>query len=55
MSGAPLIIPLVAFVLPLILVLAALVFDAAFVVWLVYGLLHDRARARWRRLLHRPV
>ena len=55
MVGALLIIPLVAFVIPLILVLGALVFDAAFVMWLAYGLLHDHAHARWSRLLHRPV
>lgn len=55
MSGVSLFIALVAFVIPILLVLGALFFDAAFLTWLVYVVWHDRARAGWRRLLHRPT
>ena len=55
MGGAPLIIPLVAFVTPLLLVLGAFLFDAAFITWIVYEVWHKRARVGWRRPLHRPV
>ena len=53
MGGAPLVIPLIAFAIPLLLVLGALVFDVGFFAWVMYDVWHVRARARWRRLLHR--
>ncbi len=53
MGAGPLVIPLVALVIPILLLLAALVFDALFISWVAYGAWHDRVRARMRRLLHR--
>lgn len=53
MGAGPLVIPLVALVIPILLLLAALVFDALFMAWVAYRAWHDRVRARRGRLLHR--
>lgn len=53
MDAALLVIPLVALVIPILLLLAALVFDVAFLTWIGYGVWHDRVHVRWGRLLHR--
>jgi hypothetical protein len=42
LGGAPIIIPLVALVIPILLLLAALVFDAVLILWVVYRVRHDR-------------
>jgi hypothetical protein len=44
MGGAPLIIPLVALVIPIALLLFAILFDAAVLVWAAYRTWHDRIR-----------
>lgn len=51
MSGA-FIIPLLALLFPIVLLLIALLFDAAFVSWAAYRLWHDRPQHWIRRLLH---
>ena len=53
MGGAPIIIPLVAVLIPVVFILGALVFDAVVVSWFVYRVWHDRQRFHWGRLLHR--
>ena len=47
MGGAPIVIPLVGLVFPIILLLLALLFDAAVVTWAGYRLWKDRV---WPRL-----
>lgn len=42
MGGAPLVIPLVALVIPITLLLFAVVFDVAVLVWAAYRTWHDR-------------
>lgn len=46
MEGALIVIPLLALVLPIVMLLAALVFDAAIAVWAIYRTLHDRPPPR---------
>jgi hypothetical protein len=41
MGGAPLIIPLVALVLPITLLLLAIAFDTAVIVWALYRMWHN--------------
>lgn len=41
MEGALIVIPLVALVVPILLLLAAIVFDAAIVAWAMYRTVHD--------------
>jgi hypothetical protein len=53
MGAGPIIIPLVALLIPILLLLMALVFDAVLVSWVVYRLWHDREHGRLGRLLHR--
>lgn len=53
MGGAPIIIPLVALVIPILFLLVAIVFDAAIISWVVYRVWHDRGHTRSRRLQHR--
>jgi uncharacterized membrane protein YfcA len=53
MGGAPIIIPLVALMIPVVFILGALVFDAVVVSWVVYRVWHDRRHWHWGRLLHR--
>lgn len=42
MGGAPLVIPLVALVIPIALLLFAIAFDAAVLAWAAYRTWHDR-------------
>jgi len=42
MGGAPLVIPLVALVIPISLLLFAIVFDVAVLAWAAYRTWHDR-------------
>lgn len=44
MGGAPLVIPLVALVIPIALLLFAIAFDVAVLVWAAYRTWHDRLR-----------
>lgn len=53
MGGAPIIIPLVLLVIPILLLLAALFFDAMFISWAVYREWRDRVHARLGRLRQR--
>jgi hypothetical protein len=53
MGGAPIIIPLVALVIPILLLIAALVFDAVFVSWVLFREWYDRGHPRLGRLLRR--
>lgn len=53
MGGAPIIIPLVALVIPILLLLAALLFDAVLISWAVYRVWRERVHARLGRLMHR--
>lgn len=46
MYGALVIIPLVGLVIPIVLLLAALVFDVGVVFWAVYRTWHDRMAPR---------
>jgi hypothetical protein len=46
MGGAPLVIPLVALVIPIALLLFAIVFDVAVLVWAAYRTWHDRLYPR---------
>jgi hypothetical protein len=50
MGGAPIIIPLVGLAIPILFLLAAIVFDAGLVSWVVYRIWHDRRHARSSRL-----
>lgn len=52
MGAAPIIIPLVALVIPIFLLLAVLVLDAVFVSWAMYRVWHDRVHGRTGQLLH---
>lgn len=51
--GGVLVIPLVALVIPILLVVGVVVLDAMFFSWFAYHLWHDRKRGSLRRLLHR--
>lgn len=51
--GGLLVIPLVALGIPILLFLAAIVFDAVFVSWMAYRLWRDHHRTRLGRLAHR--
>ena len=51
--GGLLVIPLVALGIPILLFLAAVVFDAVFVSWLAYRLWRDHHRTRPGQLAHR--
>ena len=53
MGAGPLVIPLVALLIPILLLLMALVFDAAFISWAAYRIWHDRRHGYLKRLLHR--
>jgi len=53
MDGAPIIIPLVALVIPILFLLGAIVFDVAVISWVVYQVWRNRGHARSRRLQHR--
>ena len=55
MGGAVLVIPLVALVIPIVLLLAALVFDAVFISWIAYRAWYDHGHANWWRLPHRSL
>jgi hypothetical protein len=67
MGAAAVVIALVGLVFPITLILAALAFDAAVLMWALYRLWHDRAMPRlvlaasgWRSRLalhvtHRPA
>jgi hypothetical protein len=46
MGAAAVVIALVGLVFPIMLIFAALVFDAAVLMWAVYRLWHDRALPR---------
>ncbi len=46
MEGALIVIPLVGLVLPILMLLAALVFDATIALWALYRTLHDRLAQR---------
>lgn len=46
MGGAPLIIPLVALVIPITLLLFAIMFDVAVLIWAAYRTWHDRLLPR---------
>lgn len=48
MDGAPIIIPLVALVIPILFLLGAIVFDAAVISWVVYQVWRNRGHARAR-------
>ena len=50
--GGALIIPLVALLFPILLLLAAIIFDAAVISLVAYRMWHDRLRWHWRRLPH---
>ena len=50
--GGALIIPLVALLCPVLLLLAAITFDAAVIAWAVYRTWHDRLGWHGRRLRH---
>lgn len=53
--GGALIIPLVALLFPILLLLTALLFDAAIIAWTVYRTWHDRVHwhSHLRRVDHR--
>jgi len=51
MGAGPIVIVLVALVIPILLLFAALVFDALFLSWAAYRVVHDRPHGK--RLLHR--
>ena len=51
--GGAFIIPLVALLFPILLLLAALILDAAFISWVAYRLWHDRSHGRLWRAIHR--
>lgn len=54
MGAAPLIIPLVALVIPILLLLAAIAFGVVYISWAVYRGWHEREHGRFLgRLLHR--
>lgn len=52
MGAGPIIIPLVALLIPILLLLMAVVFDAVFVSWAAYRLWHDREHGFLKRLIH---
>ncbi len=53
MEGAIVVIPLVALIFPILLLLAALLFDAAIALCVLFGELHDRPTPRvWRFARH---
>jgi uncharacterized membrane protein YfcA len=54
MGGGPIIIPLVTLLIPILLLVAAIVFDAVFISWVVYRVWHDRGHGRLGRVLQRP-
>lgn len=55
MGAGPIIIPLVALLIPILLLLMAVVFDAVFVSWAAYRLWHDREHGFFKRLIrHHP-
>jgi hypothetical protein len=55
MGGAPLVIPLVALVIPISLLLFAIVFDVAFLAWAAYRTWHDRLYPRLLLLRERTL
>jgi hypothetical protein len=54
MGAGPIVVPLVALAIPILLVLLAAVFDAVAITWAAYRLWHDRERGYLKRLLHLP-
>lgn len=42
MEGALIVIPLVGLVVPIMLLIAALAFDSAVAIWVVFRMVHDR-------------
>lgn len=55
MGGAPLVIPLVALVIPIGLLLFAIVFDVAVIAWAAYRTWHDRLYPRIVLLRDRTI
>ena len=64
MGGALIVIPLVGLVIPILMLLLAVVFDLAVLMWTVYRLSHDHVRPTLLRFeerviimarLHRPI
>ena len=53
MGGAPIIVPLVALVLPIALLLAALVFDVVIVSWALIRAWRSNAHPWLTRVMHR--
>ena len=54
MGAGPVVVPLVALLIPIFFVLLVVVFDALFISWAAYRIWHDRTHGHWKRLLHLP-
>ena len=55
MGIALIVVPLVALLLPIVLLIAALIIDAVYMSSVAYQVWHERAHGRLWRLLHRSA
>jgi hypothetical protein len=54
MGAGPIVVPLVALLIPILFLLLAVVFDAVFISWAAYRIWHDRQHGYLKRVLHLP-